>query len=126
MAKHTQIIHIESLAPAKPVTGAVCNGCGVCCLVEPCPLGMVLSRKREGACVAVRWSASERQYRCGAITAPREVLQLALPTGLRWLSPAVGRLVGRLARRWVAAGSGCDSNLQALPPPPVESSTMQP
>lgn len=71
--------------------GAPCNGCGLCCLAEPCPLGMLLSRRRRGACVALRWSEAEQRYRCGAVAHP-------------WL--------GRLARRWIAAGAGCDADLQ--------------
>jgi len=94
MSKRNEVIHIHADAPAKPVQGAPCNGCGVCCLAEPCPLGMVLSRKRQGACVALRWSAEDHQYRCGATQGP-------------W---------GFLARRWISAGTGCDSSLQALHP----------
>ena len=74
-----QVVHLHPGAPPKPPEGAPCNGCGVCCLLEPCPLGMVLSRKRRGACVALRWQDDARQYRCGAVMAPKEVLQLALP-----------------------------------------------
>jgi hypothetical protein len=51
---------------------------------------MVLSRKRSGACVALRWSETDQRYRCGAVNGP-------------W---------GFLARRWISAGSGCDSSLQ--------------
>jgi len=90
MATLHQVIHIQPAAPAKPPEGAPCNGCGLCCLVEPCPLGMVLSRKRSGACVALRWSEVGQRYRCGAVDGP-------------W---------GFLARRWISAGSGCDSSLQ--------------
>jgi len=87
-------------APPKPAVGSPCNGCGLCCLLEPCPLGMVLSHKRTGACVALRWSEGEQRYLCGAISdAPRG-----------WL----GRLRQRLARRWIAAGAGCDAHLTAM------------
>jgi len=102
-----QVIHIEPLAPTKPTFGAPCNGCGVCCLSEPCPLGMVLSRRRSGACSALRWDAAAKLYRCGAISAPETVL----PQRLRWAAP----WLTRLARRWIAAGRGCDSTLQPLP-----------
>ena len=63
-----QVIHIHPAAPAKPALGAPCNGCGVCCLAEPCPLGQVISRKRRGACDALRWDEVQAVYRCGAIT----------------------------------------------------------
>lgn len=103
-----QIIHIHPEAPRKPVLGAPCNGCGVCCLAEPCPLGMVLSRKRKGACTALRWDAQQAAYRCGAVVdAPA-----ALGPRWRWLAP----VLRRLAARWISAGSGCDADLEVATP----------
>jgi hypothetical protein len=107
-----QTIFIQPLAPPKPVPGAVCNGCGVCCLSEPCPLGVVVSGKRSGACDALRWQATSGRYLCGAISEPEAVLRQALPGWLRGLTPGLGWLLGRLAARWVAAGQGCDSTLE--------------
>jgi hypothetical protein len=90
MSVHVIAIHAE--APAKPAVGAPCNGCGVCCLVEPCPLGVLVSRRRKGACAALRWDAPQRRYHCGI---------------------AAGRsLWATLARRWIAAGRGCDSDAE--------------
>ena len=66
--RHTTLAHIHPNAPPQPALGAPCNGCGLCCLLEPCPLGMVLSRKRTGACVALRWSEAQQRYLCGAIS----------------------------------------------------------
>jgi hypothetical protein len=97
----TTVIEIHPLAPAQPRTGEPCNGCGVCCLAFPCPLGAVLSLKRMGRCSALRWSDEERRYLCGAISAPRSTL----PWGLKWLAPQLSRL----ARRWIASGIGCDT-----------------
>ena len=114
MAYHTQIIHIEPLAPAKPLVGAPCNGCGICCLAEPCPLGMVLSRRRVGPCQALRWSAAQSQYRCGAIIDTHAVVAAALPKLLRWMAPGISRLVAPFAKRWIAAGVGCDSTLEPI------------
>jgi hypothetical protein len=93
------LIHPD--APTKPATGEVCNGCGVCCLVAPCPLGMVISRRRHGACAALRWQDETQQYRCAALTEPAQMVPVAL-------APALARL----ARRWIAAGQGCDSSLE--------------
>lgn len=108
-----QIIRIHPDAPRKPVLGAPCNGCGVCCLAEPCPLGMVLSRKRTGACVALIWAddgadAGQGAYRCGALAAPEQVLA----PRWRWLAP----VLRRLAARWISAGSGCDAALEVATP----------
>ena len=100
-----QVIHIHPAAPAKPALGAPCNGCGVCCLAEPCPLGMLISRKRSGACDALRWDDTLSMYRCGAVTDAADVL------GARWRWAAP--VLQRLARRWIAAGTGCDASLQS-------------
>jgi len=89
-----QTIWLHAAAPPKPATGAACNGCGLCCAAEPCPLGLLLTRRRRGACEALVWHETDRHYRCGVVTGQR----------LRWLPRA-------LARRWIAAGSGCDSTL---------------
>lgn len=99
-----EVIHIHSEAPPKPALGAPCNGCGVCCLLEPCPLGQMISRKRSGACDALRWSDAEGLYRCGAIVDAEGVL------GLRWRWAAP--LLRRWARRWIAAGVGCDATVE--------------
>lgn len=104
MSKH-QVIHIHIEAPAKPEFGAPCNGCGVCCLAEPCPLGQVISRKRHGACDALRWDGDLRAYRCGAITDAAGVLG----PRWRWAAP----VLQKLASRWIAAGVGCDATLQS-------------
>lgn len=113
MAGPGRVVWIEPDAPAKPAWGAPCNGCGVCCLMEPCPVGMVLSRRRRGPCAALRWVPAERRYRCGALAAPGEVLGWGPgPLGRRlsaWVRP--------LLARWIAAGTGCDCDAQVAPPP---------
>lgn len=86
-------IHIHADAPAKPALGAPCNGCGVCCLAEPCPLGMLASLRTRGACRVVRWDGT--RYRCGLVDERRP-----------WLN--------RLVRRWIGAGRGCDSSAEVL------------
>ena len=122
------ILHVEPLAPAKPARGAPCNGCGVCCLVAPCPLGMLLSRRRQGACDALQWVPQDRVYRCGAVAGSLEVARQALPGPAQGLAAALARLLRRFAPRWIAAGQGCDSSLLAdaptiapVPPPTAES-----
>jgi hypothetical protein len=105
MAIEQQVIHIHPEAPRQPALGAPCNGCGVCCLAEPCPMGQAISRKRTGACDALRWVEAERMYRCGVLSQPAEVLG----PGWRWAAP----LLRRLGRRWIAAGVGCDATLNS-------------
>jgi len=112
MSAHHQIIEIHPEAPTKPVPGAPCNGCGVCCLMEPCPLGMVLSRRRHGACVAVHWVDSAKQYRCGALSEPAAVLKKLLPRPLHSMALVLAPVLARIARRWIAVGAGCDSTVE--------------
>ena len=96
-----RVIQIHADAPAKPSTGTACNGCGVCCSAEPCPLGCWLSRRRTGACVALAWNSLDRRYECGALARPEH-----------WLNWLPGSLAQRLVHRWIAAGMGCDSDYQ--------------
>ena len=99
----SQVILIHPDAPPKPAEGRPCNGCGVCCASEPCPVGVLASRRRHGACAALAWSPVDGRYRCGLISAPADWL----PHALRGAAP----LLARLAMRFVAAGRGCDSSV---------------
>ncbi len=99
------VIYLHASAPAKPAVGAACNGCGVCCAWQPCPLGVLVTRQRTGRCAALRWDDGTHQYRCAMLQAPESVWP-ALP---RLLRPALQRL----ARRWIAAGAGCDCDCDA-------------
>lgn len=104
--KRHQTIAIHRDAPAKPAVGRACNGCGVCCLAEPCPVGIVVSRRRTGPCDALRWVEAETRYRCGVVVEPRAFLP-------RWssiLGTRFERSVVRLALRMIAADRGCDSD----------------
>jgi hypothetical protein len=93
------LLHLE--APPKPAEGAPCNGCGVCCAAQPCPLGMLLSRRRHGACAALRWDDLQARYLCDALDRPQ-----------RWLPWLPAKWARALALRWIAAARGCDSDLQ--------------
>jgi len=63
---------------------------------------MVVSRRRHGPCVALLWYADEALYRCGIVTEPARFI------GPAWLA----RLASRFAPRWIAAGHGCDCDLE--------------
>ena len=99
-ARGARTIRLHPHAPPKPSLGAACNGCGQCCALEPCPLGMLLSRRLSGACSALQWSEGGRHYRCGVLEQPQ-----------RWLPWLPAPLARRLARRWIAAAAGCDAEL---------------
>lgn len=87
----------------------------MCCLFEPCPVGIFLTGRRLGPCAAVRWDDALGQYRCGAIVATREVLVQALPAAAHSMAPMLTPLLRRMGLRWIAAGTGCDSQLEVLP-----------
>ncbi|SCK15946.1 hypothetical protein [Vogesella sp. LIG4] len=103
----TQRIWLQRAAPAKPAFGAPCNGCGVCCASAPCPLSRLLLRHRHGPCPALIWQADAARYHCGLLTAPRQYLH--------WLPAALLPAFGRLARRYLAIGHGCDAAVEAWP-----------
>jgi len=99
-----RVILIQPLAPPKPAGGQPCNGCGVCCASEPCPLGIVVSRRLRGACAALSWDELAARYRCGVLEEPG-----------RWLPLLPAAWARRLAWRWIAAGQGCDSHVEVGP-----------
>ena len=104
-----QVIHLHPEAPAKPAPGAACNGCGVCCASEPCPVGVLVSRRTQGACAALVWGDGVQAYRCGLVEQPAT----HLPRPLAFAAP----LLRRLARRMIAAGIGCDCSLEPAEAP---------
>lgn len=103
----TQTIHLHLKAPPKPDAGQPCNGCGVCCAAETCPLARLRFRRRQGPCPALEWLAEEACYRCGLLRHPRHYWP-----GLPAWAEGMAR---RLTRRWIAAGSACDSQAQIAP-----------
>ena len=103
-----QRVHWQPQAPAKPALGQPCNGCGLCCLAEPCPLGIWASRRRSGPCAALRWDTGQGRYLCGVLADATQ----AVATQGGWRR----RLWLALVRRWIAAGQGCDCSLEPQPP----------
>jgi predicted molibdopterin-dependent oxidoreductase YjgC len=102
-----QVIAIALEAPTKPILGQPCNGCGVCCAAEPCPIGVLVSRSTTGRCAALTWQDEPvPRYVCGVVSDA----QRFLPSSLR----ALARPMSRLAQRFISAGTGCDSDAQAL------------
>jgi len=105
-----QIIRQHPAAPAKPPLGATCNGCGVCCLAETCPLARLRFMQRTGPCPALEWldtgtkENGQPRYACGLLRHPANYLG--------WLPAMAVPLVQRLCRRWIAAGIGCDCDAE--------------
>lgn len=90
------------LTLTKPRKGDPCNGCGMCCTVQPCMLAAEFLNCTEGPCVALE-SEDGRTY-CGMVRRPIHYL-------LRQDAPpsATGALQSHLASV-LGLGHGCDSD----------------
>jgi hypothetical protein len=106
MPADDRFISLYFAAPPKPASGAPCNGCGACCAALPCPLSRLLLGHRTGYCPALQWQAGESRYVCGLVILPSSHLH-----GLPLRADA---LFSRLARRWIAAGRGCDFSAEVI------------
>lgn len=106
--RQTRVIHLRADAPAMPAPAAPCNGCGVCCAHQPCPLGMLVSGRRQGRCRALAWDGTVQMYRCRMISRPGAVW--------RWWPAWAHPLLSRAARRWISSASGCDAQLEIQRP----------
>ena len=95
-------VRLHRDAPPKPAPGVPCNGCGVCCAAETCPLARLRFLQARGPCPALVWSAESQRYGCGLLGNG--------PTYF-WGIPLSRRLVAR----WIAAGKGCDSMAEITP-----------
>ncbi|MGI4777126.1 MAG: hypothetical protein ACRYGA_03255 [Janthinobacterium lividum] len=104
-----KVILLRVEAPPKPAFGEPCNGCGVCCASEPCPIGAILRKRLHGTCAALEFTDDAGRYGCGLVADPARWL----PRVSRWSAP----WVSRIALRFIAAGRGCDSDAEVQPPP---------
>jgi len=94
----TLLLHAD--APPKPAEGAPCNGCGICCAAERCPVACLFLPRREGACAALEWDAEQRRYRCGMVVHTADYV--------RWLPRRWQGRAGKWFASRIAAGKGCD------------------
>lgn len=99
-----QSIELHEKSPPKPPLGEACNGCGVCCAAEPCPVAHIFLFQRRGRCRALLWQEENNRYACGMVLAPH------------LYSPLVPKMFGAWAgaffARGIAAGSGCDAKIE--------------
>ena len=103
--KKQRLIWLHVQAPDKPLSGEKCNGCGVCCAAEPCPVARVFLWQWRGTCRALLWVEADQHYRCGMLLQPSVYLRSLPASWQAWFS--------RLVARWIAAGIACDSDAQA-------------
>ncbi len=72
---------------------------------------MIVSRKRSGRCDALRWDDAKTRYDCGMVTVPADVLKFKSAWARRLIAPRISKL----SMRWIAAGIGCDAEIEAVP-----------
>jgi hypothetical protein len=97
-----QVILIRADSPAKPTLGATCNGCGVCCAAEPCPVSLAFLWPHQTPCKALVWSETDKRYFCGMVIKPSKFLV--------WLPKFADKFASRLFKRWISANQACDSD----------------
>ncbi|MFT4012323.1 MAG: hypothetical protein QM682_02760 [Paracoccus sp. (in: a-proteobacteria)] len=91
---------------AKPPHGQPCNGCGLCCMAERCPLAVVVFGPGD-RCPALEDQGGLR-FGCGLIANPlRYAPRLVKRHGGAAVSAAAAVLVG--------AGHGCDAQTPGEP-----------
>ncbi|CAG7857722.1 hypothetical protein MCAMS1_02654 [biofilm metagenome] len=100
--KQTIILHQQ--APDKPDYAAKCNGCGVCCAAEPCPVAHLLLWQFRGACKAWQWQKDKRRYQCGMVVEPKKYL--------RFLPEALTSFISKWCAVRIALDIGCDSKVE--------------
>lgn len=97
---------------AKPKYGAPCNGCGICCQIEPCLLAQDALDCHTGPCKALEVEGDRTV--CGLVRRPAWYLfgQDVPESETGWISVMFANLLG--------LGVGCDASddyAQLLPRP---------
>jgi hypothetical protein len=59
---------------------------------------------REGSCPALFWQQADQRYGCGLVIRPVDYLP--------WLPQGLSGLAKLFAKRWIAAGFGCDCDAE--------------
>lgn len=85
----------------KPAFGALCNGCGVCCALDPCAIAHQWIDANAGEpCPALEFG--EGRFWCGMVRRPSHYMRLSNDWGDRILGSAIATALG--VRR------GCDAS----------------
>ncbi len=75
-----------SEAPTKPRQDDPCNGCGICCILEPC-LVATQYLKATDKCPALEWSAPDKRFYCGMVVRPLHYLVNIQAPHLKGVTP---------------------------------------
>ncbi|MBI3795005.1 MAG: hypothetical protein HY280_09805 [Nitrospinae bacterium] len=101
-----QKVELHRLAPAKPERGAPCNGCGVCCAVETCPVARVFLFQFKGKCRALTWREEPPRYVCGMAVRPDSHV---------WIIPGrLREMFGKFFASRISAGTACDCTAEVV------------
>ena len=85
--------------PRKPPEGDACNGCGLCCAVQLCPLAVEFIPGAAAPCPAMEFADS--RFWCGLVRRPSRYLGI----------PASGdRLIRAMVHTALSIGEGCDAS----------------
>ncbi len=84
--------------PRKPLEGAPCNGCGLCCATALCALALELLEAREAPCPAMEFANG--RFWCGLVRKPSRYCGTP---------PLSDRLIRSFIERALAIGEGCDA-----------------
>jgi hypothetical protein len=86
----------------KPKFGEKCNGCGMCCTVEPCLIAQTLLNCHEGPCVALETETDGRKT-CGMVKRPAHYMfnEDAPPSATGEFQVMIANMLG--------IGRGCDA-----------------
>ena len=103
-----QIVELHPHAPSKPEYSAKCNGCGVCCAAEPCPVAYIFLFQFKGRCRALLWQNDEHRYVCGMVLYPDKMAGI-IPHRFRGL-------MGKFFASRIATGMGCDFQAEIVSP----------
>jgi hypothetical protein len=99
-----QTIEIHKDAPTKPKLGTPCNGCGVCCAAEPCPVSLALLWPHTTPCKALVWREADKRYLCGMVSEPSHFV--------KWLPKRFNQTASKIFKRWIAADTLCDADVE--------------
>ena len=85
--------------PKKPPEGTACNGCGLCCAVQLCPLAVEFIVDAAAPCPAMEFA--DGRFWCGLARRPSRYFGI----------PVSGtRLIRALVHAELSIGEGCDAS----------------
>lgn len=85
----------------KPKYGSPCNGCGLCCIAEQCPISL-MAFGEQLLCPALGTMGDGKGFGCGLIVATSQFIP---PTGDERLDALLPGAIAYV----LGAGRGCDS-----------------